>query len=610
MMTTKYYVVLHDGVDKTDFLSLVSSVVNEMLHRPHMFVALCTEAEARLLSFNESVKSVMKYDDNSITEEQAITKTVRYKLNTIGSFPPVGKYGPGTDLTTTFPTGSPYPPKGNWGLMRHTTGALTHNQEQIQVYTSPNYNDVNNNNAPIDLDGTSVDIILNIDSVLDLTDDEFKTLGVTRIQSFQWNTLTDMGSLASVNYSPSPLNLDAHSEAVAYIAVSNTYGWATGANIYVWPRNQLGGFSGLFDNGYDCFRLFHQNKGNSRPTIVVDTLSTIATADAGDENTRQSAIMFRNDIYGEEIAPGGVDPFPLIHWKQYNSIGGSAYGHSTVRHQSGKITFTEGDYDALNLIPADRNEIKARIENIQNYDIYSTRYQPIENMIAAGVHKISSAGNYQTTTTIPGDADFNNGTFEAAGYTLSNIGNYSAFNRTSFHGAGDTIMVGALSSHKIENQTNETFAEFSCRGDRVDCVAAGQNIYLDLKINGFYNATGTSFASPQIAGMAALVLQRYPTTTPRQLRKYFREVAIDSNNTLYTSGNKQLTGSIYGDVAYFQDTAGCRGYSTKIALLPVDANTWAIPTSLSNDPITSSITEEDNKLNFTISEINSKLALT
>ena len=605
-MTTKYYVVLNDGVDKTDLLSSVTSVVNEMQHRPHMFVALCTEQEFENLSFDTSVKSLVKYDDNSVTEEQAITKTVRYQLNTIGSFPPIGKYGPGTDFTTTFPTGSAFPQEGNWGLIRHTQqGQLTHNTPQIATYTAPNHDDPG---YQVDLNGNGVDIILNIESIFNSDDPEFKTLGTTRLQTFQWNTLTGMGSLATVNYAPSPLNVDAHAEAVAYIAASNTYGWATGANIYVWPRNQLGGFSGLYDNGYDCFKLFHQNKGNSRPTIVVDAIATTAGPGVGNETTRQSAIMFRNDIYGENIAPGGVDPFPIIYWKQYNSVGGAAYGHSTVRHYSGQIPFTEGDFDAVDLSTPDRDAIKARIENIQNYDIYSTRYQPIEQMIAAGVHKISAAGNYQTTTTIPNDADFNNGTFEASGYTLSSIGKYAAFNRHSFHAASDTIMVGALSSHKLENQTNETLAEFSCRGDRIDCVAAGQNIYLSLNQNGKYNATGTSFASPQIAGMAALVLQKFPTTTPRQLRRFFRDHAVDSTANLYDSGNKQLTGSVYGDVAYFQDTAGCRGYSGNIAYLPVNADLWqATPTNLSNDAITSTISEEDNKLNFTIDEINNKL---
>jgi len=606
-MTAKYYIILKDGIDKTDLFSSVTSVVNEMEHRPHMFVANCTINQRDSLRFTESVKSVLPYEDSSITENQTIQKSVSYDRHPMKSWPPAGKFGPGTIYTTDFPTGSGYPVSGNWGLLRHIspTNNIPYNADGIGTYTAPSH-------SGTDYDGTGVDIILNIDSIINITDSQFQDTNpnngavTSRIQQFQWNTLTGMSGVSTVNYSSS--NISEHSEAVAYITASNTYGWATGANLYLWPRDQLNGFSGMRDNGWDCFKLFHQNKGNSRPTIVIDTIQSIAET-LGSVDSKHSALMFRNYIY-TAISPGGVDPFPLIYWKQYNSMGGSAYGYTQALQYNGKIVFAEGDFDTSTLSDGDRLAIKNKIENTTNYDIYATHHQPIEQMVAAGVHHISAAGNYQTTTTIPNDADFNNGSFESNGWVQNSLGDYIPFNRTSYIGSGDTILVGALSS-QFDPSGNyfsgkETLAEFSCRGDRVDCVAAGQNIFLTLKTHNKYNATGTSFASPQIGGMAALILQKFPTTTPRQLRKYFREVA-KGTDTLYSSGMKQATGSAYGDVAYFQDAAGGRGYSGNIAYLNTNADLWANPTELSNDAITSSITEEDNKLNFTIAEINAKL---
>jgi len=687
-MTTKYYVVLHDGVNKTDLFSSVTSVVNEMEHRPHMFVAQCTKDQVETLSDNDSIKKVVKYenDDLTITEQgnqnsfYLGTRTKSYELRKIGSFPPGQSYGPNTIYNETFPTGSEFPNTGNWGLLRHTVDldTIQYNTPHSLTYQTPQHSV---DGVLTNLAGTGVDIILNVETIpSDPHSSEFTRGnwthqhgidGISKFRllpvfvpetaenptkgpleeifggwysGFQWNTLPGMSNLPTVDYGvaetaythyltqrdisefngsyvgthPRPhLTVDSHAEAVAQIVGSNKEGWAYDADLYVWPRNQLGGTDGLFDNGWDCFRLFHQNKGNSRPTIVVDAISAFISG--GQETNIQdihSAVSFRNEIYGDKIAPGGVDPFPLIYWKQHNSMGGSAFGHTQVQQYAGKIPFTEGDYDARNLSEADRIAILAEIENEENYDIYETYYEPIKNMIAAGVHKISAAGNLQTTTTIPGDADYNNGSFESPGYTQSSIGNFVPFNRTSFLNAGDTITVGALSSHKeavggTTTSVPEVLADFSCRGDRVDIVAAGQNIYLNLRLNGLYNASGTSFASPQIAGMAALVLEKYPTTTPRQLRRFFRDHAYNpSDPTLYTANTKQTKSSIYGDVAYFQDGAGCRGYSGKIAWLDPDASQWqAIPTTLSNDPITSSRVMESTILDFTFNDINTKLQL-
>ena len=66
-------------------------------------------------------------------------------------------------------------------------------------------------------------------------------------------------------------------------------------------------------------------------------------------------------------------------------------------------------------------------------------------------------------------------------------------------------------------------------------------------------------------------------------------------------------GSKFGDSAFFNDLSGNRGYSGNIAFLDPDASNWQNPTQLSNDPITSTMATVDNKLNFSIAEINSKL---
>lgn len=61
-------------------------------------------------------------------------------------------------------------------------------------------------------------------------------------------------------------------------------------------------------------------------------------------------------------------------------------------------------------------------------------------------------------------------------------------------------------------------ASFSASGPRLDLLAPGQGILSTWRDSGFYTMSGTSMAAPHVAGVAALVLARYPQTTPAQLR--------------------------------------------------------------------------------------------
>ena len=105
--------------------------------------------------------------------------------------------------------------------------------------------------------------------------------------------------------------------------------------------------------------------------------------------------------------------------------------------------------------------------------------------------------------------------------------------------------------------------------------------------------------------MAACVLGKYPTTTPAQLRKYFRDHAVGTD-TLYDTGTQPIPSSNVGDSPYYSDTLGLRGYSGKIAYL--DPNLAFNPSTISNTSITSTETvSADNKINYTIAQINTKL---
>ena len=77
--------------------------------------------------------------------------------------------------------------------------------------------------------------------------------------------------------------------------------------------------------------------------------------------------------------------------------------------------------------------------------------------------------------------------------------------------------------------TPSTIESFSSRGPttdgriKPDIVGADRGDSVSYGVNGF---AGTSQASPHVAGLAALVLQRYPGYTPEQVATYLKNKAL------------------------------------------------------------------------------------
>ena len=588
-MTKLYNIVLNPGYDQTDLYSMVSTVTDELLHRSTFFIAECTEEQAEALENHEAV--MLCQSDEDVPEiEDAVVKRVDY--NRDYNYLSMRKTS-GTQHTSIGPH-----PKGNWGLIRHQS------QTNNTTFSTDSYSSYSNSYI-----GDGVDIILQIASVLHPSDPEFMTSGISRLQtSFQWNSLNGMSTLPNVNYMKS--GVSSHAEAVSYITAGNTYGWATGAKLYIWPRDQMSAANKkLHSHGWDAFKLFHQQKGNSRPTIVVDAIQW-----ANPFQAAKGSVIFRDNIYSE-ISPAGA-PLTSADRSGVINSGINAYGNSDMPKFGSSYTNLWSTIDAKNLTDQNKADILAYIEDITNGNYYTTYIQPVEEMIEAGVHHVSAAGNWNNTIVLPDNIDFNNGALSHFPILVgSNDGStpqpyrFVPLCRDDLHLAGDTIVCAALGSQfGVDSGLNnkETLASFSNRGDRVDACAAGDNIYMDLYVNGEYEATGTSFASPNVAGMAACVLGKYPSTTPAQLRKYFRDHAVGTD-TLYDSGTQPVPSSPSGDAPYYSDPLGLRGYSGKIAYL--DPNLSFNPSTISNTTITSTQTvSASNKINFTVSQINAKLA--
>ncbi|TAN19738.1 MAG: peptidase S8 [Chitinophagaceae bacterium] len=82
--------------------------------------------------------------------------------------------------------------------------------------------------------------------------------------------------------------------------------------------------------------------------------------------------------------------------------------------------------------------------------------------------------------------------------------------------ADNFITVGASSATDADGHLAATFSNYGKK--HVDLFAPGVNIYSTLPDNAYGTMSGTSMATPVVSGIAALVLEYYPTLTAKQLR--------------------------------------------------------------------------------------------
>ncbi|OEF99816.1 hypothetical protein BHF71_01170 [Vulcanibacillus modesticaldus] len=94
-------------------------------------------------------------------------------------------------------------------------------------------------------------------------------------------------------------------------------------------------------------------------------------------------------------------------------------------------------------------------------------------------------------------------------------------NRLNYPSAfSNVISVGAVDS-------TDNYANYSNYGQQLDVVAPGEGIFTTKLGGGYTSNSGTSMAAPQVAGLAALILQKYPELTPREVADIIRFSADD-----------------------------------------------------------------------------------
>lgn len=379
----------------------------------------------------------------------------------------------------------------NWGLRRCIA--------ETNVFTGTSAPD---SSYPYAVDGTGIDIVIQ-DSGIQVGHPEWLDKdGVTRLQSIDWYTASGLAGTQNANHDR---DWDGHGTHVASTAAGLRYGWAKNARIYSQKLSGLefDGPTGIpIADAFDSIRLWHNAKpvdpatGYKRPTVVNMSWGYFASFSGNPTS----------GVYRGTPWTWGVEynsDFPL--WAAVGVVPPTANG-GTTRILPGNNAFTDAEVD---------------------------------DMIDAGIHICIAAGNNYYKADISGGDDYDN-TVTAGGQTFNYHRGSSPKNTRAF-------MVGNVDTSVAAGNIDE-LAESSTKGPLVNIHAPGTSIFAACSTtNDGYSTiaspddanyrvmsiSGTSMASPQVAGVCALHLQVQPWLTPAQLQaKLFAE----SKSVLYSSG--------------------------------------------------------------------------
>jgi hypothetical protein len=370
-----------------------------------------------------------------------------------------------------------------WGML-HTAGTDAQRRKGIWGYGATPLSTVTDS---IDIfnNGAHVDVVI-MDNCLSYDLDEWlsPSTGLSRFVQYQWfdelSAYLGYGApTGTVTYHVNASNPNGHGNHVGATVAGQHYGWAKEANIYSIPAPY-----DAFENGrtisdylvFDMVAAFHQYKpinpvtGRRNPTIV-----------------NMSWAYF----YDAYIAAG----YP------------SGWTFSDLT----SVIYDGVTYDSNNPGPSGWTEIGVEVDfGISPSKQYVFNDQSIgyevQGMIDAGCLAIAGAANYNNEAVNPGHVGFNDY------FILGNNARQVYYRQGASPGANDRcIYVGAIGDYSDFRRAN-----YSTFGERIDTFAPGTGILSawdssgipDTKYGGdnyYVSGSGTSYASPQVSGIAALL---------------------------------------------------------------------------------------------------------
>jgi len=327
---------------------------------------------------------------------------------------------------------------------------------------------------PYTLTGNGVDVVIQDSGILTDHPEWLNRDGTaSRFQEIDWPT--EAGLSGTITQDPNHYtDPDGHGTHVAGTAAGRLYGWAKEANIYAITIIDNAASFGI-STSFNLIRNWHNNKTNGRPTVVNMSWEYFST--------------YTNITGG--------------NWR------GTSWTGTTMQAAYGMV---QGQQDSFG------NWIHPiRVSSVD---------ADIQDCLDDGIILVGAAGNDSHKADVVGGADYDN-------YFTNNFGNRYYHRGATPMAAPGVVSVGNISYVYVNNQ--EPLFNSSTKGPRVDihapggfimsAIPDGSNIAsstgtADYPLDSNYKITkisGTSMASPQVAGLAACLLEARPSYTAAQV---------------------------------------------------------------------------------------------
>ena len=436
-----------------------------------------------------------------------------------------------------------------WGHL-HSSGSIAERRKGVFGH------DVTasiNENIEVFADGKHVDVVIVDNPVsFDCLEWNSPTTGLNRFVQYDWYTelnqyvssIDDDGNAipsGSYVYHPNSFNSTFHGNHVASTVAGQFYGWAREANIYSLHVNLGSGFGTPVTSTlvFDYLRAFHRYKpinpltGKRNPTVTNHSWGS----------SYRFWSLYERDFDATGEVSGTADLAEVvIRGVTYNAAnpGPSGWTNAGIHQDFGIGSGGRYSGGTFNY----------------NADNMSTRYD-MNDAIDEGVVIIAAAGNndqysIKANSLTPEFADWNN-------KVVLNLPSGSQYSFNHHRGSSPSNAHGCITVGSISNNSDFRKSDFSNFGPMIDVWAPGDKIqgawpdpnniyqasgyngigYLDNKYGGTnwrYTIGGTSMASPQVCGIAALLATGKERFTNSDVMGFIQKYSYENEMTFDVNG--------------------------------------------------------------------------